>query len=59
MSHYTVEELIARWKNEELSVEQVLGQVLLVLREHERRLKKPTRRAPPAADAGASPHKRR
>jgi hypothetical protein len=39
MSHYTVEELIARWRNEALTVEQMIGQILQVLRVHEQRLK--------------------
>ncbi|HNP87286.1 MAG TPA: hypothetical protein PKK78_14160 [Kouleothrix sp.] len=46
MSHYTVEELIARWKREELTTEQLLGQLLLVLREHEQRLKELARQVP-------------
>ena len=51
MSHYSIEDLIARWKKEELTVEQVLGQVLLVLREHDRRLREAGRSAPPKAQA--------
>ena len=39
MSNYTIEELIARWRREELTVEQVIGQILQLLREQERRLK--------------------
>ncbi len=39
MSSYTIEELIARWKREELTVEQMIGQMLQVLREQERRLR--------------------
>lgn len=46
VSHYTVEELIARWKREELTTEQLLGQLLLVLREHEQRLKELARQVP-------------
>ena len=38
MSHYTIEELIARWKKEQLSVEQVIGQVLLLLHEQQQQL---------------------
>ena len=33
MSHYTVDELIARWKREEMTAEQAIGQILLALRE--------------------------
>jgi hypothetical protein len=39
MSHYTVEELIARWKKETMTAEQMIGQILQVLRVHEQRLK--------------------
>ena len=39
MSNYTIEELIARWKREELTIEQVIGQILLLLKEHDRRLR--------------------
>ena len=49
MSHYNIEELIARWKKEELSVEQVIGQLLLVLHEQQQQLRELARRpcAPP------------
>ena len=43
MSHYTVEELIARWRKESLTVEQMIGQILQVLRVHEQRLKESSR----------------
>lgn len=39
MSNYTIEELIARWKREELTIEQVIGQILLLLKEQDRRLR--------------------
>jgi hypothetical protein len=39
VSNYTIEELIARWKREELTVEQVIGQILLLLKEQDRRLR--------------------
>jgi hypothetical protein len=45
VSHYTIEDLIARWKKDELTVEQVIGQMLLLLREHERRLREQARGA--------------
>ena len=47
VSNYTIEELIARWKREELTIEQVIGQMLLLLKEQERRLRE------------AAPHERR
>ena len=46
MSHYTVEELIARWRKEAMTVEQMIGQILQVLRVHEQRLKDAGRAAP-------------
>jgi hypothetical protein len=49
MSNYTIEELIARWKREELTIEQVIGQILLLLKEHDRRLR----------EAAPQPHARR
>ena len=45
MSHYTIEELIARWKREELTAEQTIGQILQLLREHERRMRELARQA--------------
>jgi hypothetical protein len=39
MSHYTIDELISRWKKEQLTTEQAIGQILLVLKELERRMK--------------------
>lgn len=49
MSHYSIDDLIARWKKEELTIEQVIGQMLQHLREQERRLKEAAR---PAASSG-------
>jgi hypothetical protein len=39
VSHYTIEELIARWRKEELTSEQVIGQILQLLRATEERLR--------------------
>jgi len=39
VSNYTIDELIARWKREELTIEQVIGQILLLLKDHDRRLR--------------------
>ena len=52
MSNYTIEELIIRWRREELTVEQMIGQILLVLKEHEQRVRAIAR---PAAGADAPP----
>jgi hypothetical protein len=51
MSHYTIDELIARWKKEELTAEQAIGQILLLLKELERRMKEAGRRAASGDDA--------
>jgi hypothetical protein len=56
VSHYTIDELIARWKKEELTVEQVIGQLLLLLKEHERRIKESMR--PAAGDEAAGKERR-
>lgn len=57
MSNYPLEDLIARWKREELSAEQMIGQLLLVLREHEQRLRELAR--PPAPPAKPPTEQRR
>ena len=54
MSHYTIDELIARWKKDELTVEQVIGQILLLLREHERRLREVARGGAPGGEGNGS-----
>ena len=54
MSHYTVEELIARWRKESMTVEQMIGQILQVLRVHEQRLKDVGRAAPEGEPPSAS-----
>jgi hypothetical protein len=50
MSHYTLDELIARWTREELTAEQAIGQILLWLKEQERRRKETANAAPGGAD---------
>jgi hypothetical protein len=51
VSHYTIEELIARWKKEQLSVEQVIGQLLLILHEQQQQLRELARRPCEPPDA--------
>jgi hypothetical protein len=46
MSHYTLDELIELWRREQLTTEQVIGQLLLVLKEQERRMREIARIAP-------------
>ncbi len=53
MSHYTLDELLILWRREELTVEQLLGQMLQVLRTQERRLRD-LERVLPAQDVSAS-----
>lgn len=46
MSHYTLDELLILWRREELTAEQLLGQMLQVLRAQERRLRDLERQLP-------------
>ena len=39
VSSYTIDELIARWKREELTVEQAIGQILMLIKRQEQRLR--------------------
>jgi hypothetical protein len=55
VSHYTPEQLIERWKREELTSEQTIGQILQVLREQELRLRELARQLPPAYGAALAP----
>jgi hypothetical protein len=50
VSHYTLEELIARWRREELTVEQMIGQILQALQAQQQRLRDLERRLPSADD---------
>jgi hypothetical protein len=45
MSSYSIEELISRWKREELTVEQMIGQLLLLIQAQDQRLRELGRRA--------------
>ena len=57
MSSYSIEELIARWKREELTVEQVIGQLLQLVQAHEQRLRELVRQR--AGESAPSPPSRR
>jgi hypothetical protein len=59
MSNYTIEELIARWRREELTVEQVIGQILLVLRDQEQRLREAARPTSGGSAQAPGPEQRR
>lgn len=50
MSHYTLDELIARWKKEDLTAEQMIGQLLQALQAQQQRLRELERRLSPAAE---------
>jgi hypothetical protein len=43
VSNYTIDELIARWKKEQLTAEQAIGQILLLQKELEKRMKEAQR----------------
>jgi hypothetical protein len=43
VGHYTLDELIELWTRERLTTEQMIGQILQVLRAQERRLRALTR----------------
>jgi hypothetical protein len=51
MSQYTLEELINRWRQEELTSEQMIGQLLLALAALQQRVRDVERRLPPGAEA--------
>jgi hypothetical protein len=44
VSHYSIDELIARWKREELTAEQIIGQLLQLLKEQDQRLRELARK---------------
>jgi hypothetical protein len=48
MSHYTLDELIDQWRREKLTAEQMIGQILQVLKEQERRMRELGRGIAPA-----------
>ena len=58
MSNYPIEELIARWKREELTAEQAIGQVLQVLHAQQQRLRALERRLPRDDGGAATPVRR-
>jgi hypothetical protein len=53
MSHYTLEDLIALWKREELTVEQMVGQLVQALAAQEQRLHALERRVPEEPTQGS------
>ena len=54
MSNYTIDELIARWKKEDMTDEQMIGQILLLLKEIDRRLKELRRERGDATPPGSA-----
>jgi hypothetical protein len=50
MSQYTMEELIVRWKQEEMTADQMIGQILLVLQAMLQRQRELERQRPPSAE---------
>jgi len=64
MSHYALEQLIEFWKEEQMTIEQMIGHLLLVYQDLDRRVRDAARRAPPAEEhppalAPAAPANRR
>jgi hypothetical protein len=55
MSHYALDELIARWKKETVTADQVIGQLLQMLRVHDERLRELERARREAAQPGSPP----
>jgi len=49
VSHHPIDQLIELWKREQLTAEQMIGQILQVLREQDQRLRAVARRAPGGA----------
>jgi len=58
VSQYTLEELIARWKQEDLTADQMIGQLLLALQTLQQRMRDVERRLPPAIEGTASTPRR-
>ena len=58
MSQYTLEELITRWKQEDMTADQMIGQVLLVLQAMHQRLRELERQRPPSVEGAPSPPRR-
>ena len=50
VSQYTLEELLARWKQEDVTADQMVGQLLLALIALQQRVRELERRPPPAAE---------
>jgi hypothetical protein len=55
MSHYSLEELIEMWKREQLTAEQMIGQILQVLQTQEQRRREGA--GPPASPGPAPAHR--
>ena len=57
MTHYTTDELIVRWKREELTMEQMIGQLIQVVAALEQRLRALERRVPEEPPVELGSHK--
>jgi hypothetical protein len=63
VSHHTIDQLIDLWKREKLTTEQMIGQILQLLREQDQPLREVARRPPSGtggdvADPGGRPRQR-
>jgi len=51
MSQYTLEELLARWKQDDVTAEQMVGQLLLAMIALQQRVRELERQRPPSAES--------
>ncbi len=55
MNPYTLEELIELWKEEQMTTEQMIDQLLLAQQDLDRRVREVARRMPPAEEPAPAP----
>jgi hypothetical protein len=55
MNHFSLEELIEFWKEEQMTTEQMIEQLLLVQQDLDRRVREVARRAPPTEERAPTP----
>jgi hypothetical protein len=55
MNHYSLEELIELWKEEQMTIEQMIDQILRVHQDLDRRMRELARRKPPAEERARAP----
>ena len=55
MNHYSLEVLIELWKEEQMTIEQMIDQLLVAHQDLDRRVRELARRAPAAEDRAPAP----